>query len=47
MLTLYSYSGFNVDLGLVGNQYGAATSVVYSTYVIFEPICTLLQEAMR
>jgi hypothetical protein len=42
LLVLTLYSGFNVDLGLVGNQYGAATSVVYSTYVIFEPICTSL-----
>jgi hypothetical protein len=25
-------AGLSTDLGLVGNQYGAAVSVVYSTY---------------
>ncbi|KAK8864132.1 hypothetical protein IAR55_001378 [Kwoniella newhampshirensis] len=33
---------FTHDLGLVGNQFGAATSVVYATYVVFEPIWTTL-----
>ncbi|WVQ73705.1 hypothetical protein IAR50_003285 [Cryptococcus sp. DSM 104548] len=33
---------FSTDLGLVGNQYGAAVSVVYATYVIFEPIFGVL-----
>lgn len=27
-------TGFSDDLGLVGNQYGAAVSVVYATYVV-------------
>ncbi|ORY78469.1 major facilitator superfamily domain-containing protein [Leucosporidium creatinivorum] len=31
-------AGLSTDLGLVGNQYGAAVSVVYSTYVAFEPV---------
>jgi len=35
-------TGFSKDLGLVGNQYGAAVSVVYATYVVFEPIWTVL-----
>ncbi|WWD18844.1 hypothetical protein CI109_103299 [Kwoniella shandongensis] len=33
---------FTQDLGLVGNQFGAATSVVYATYVVFEPVWTTL-----
>lgn len=28
-----------MDLGLKDNQYGAAVSIVYATYVVFEPIC--------
>ncbi|KAL7418642.1 High-affinity nicotinic acid transporter [Cryptotrichosporon argae] len=35
-------TGFSTDLGLVGNQFGAATSVVYATYVIFEPVYAVL-----
>ncbi|EIW70115.1 hypothetical protein TREMEDRAFT_68492 [Tremella mesenterica DSM 1558] len=35
-------TGFSTDLGLVGNQYGAAVSVVYSTYVFFEPTASVL-----
>ncbi|WVQ82100.1 hypothetical protein IAT38_004228 [Cryptococcus sp. DSM 104549] len=35
-------TSFSTDLGLVGNQYGAAVSVVYATYVIFEPIFGVL-----
>ncbi|KAL7421072.1 High-affinity nicotinic acid transporter [Cryptotrichosporon argae] len=35
-------TGYKVDLGLVGNQYGACVSVVYATYVIFEPIYSIL-----
>ncbi|WWD08279.1 hypothetical protein V865_006390 [Kwoniella europaea PYCC6329] len=31
-------TGFSTDLGLKGNEYGAAVSLVYATYVIFEPI---------
>jgi hypothetical protein len=30
---------FSKDLGLVGNQYGAAVSILYATYVTFEPVC--------
>ncbi|WVQ84260.1 hypothetical protein IAT38_006412 [Cryptococcus sp. DSM 104549] len=33
---------FSNDLGLVGNQFGAAVSVVYATYVVFEPVWTVL-----
>ncbi|KAE8445629.1 hypothetical protein EG329_013263 [Mollisiaceae sp. DMI_Dod_QoI] len=35
-------TGFSKDLHLVNNQYGAAVSIVYSTYVVFEPIWTIL-----
>lgn len=35
-------TGFSDDLGLVNNQYGAAVSVVYATYVLFEPVWVLL-----
>ncbi|WVQ73492.1 hypothetical protein IAR50_003064 [Cryptococcus sp. DSM 104548] len=35
-------TSFSTDLGLVGNQYGAAVSVVYATYVVFEPFWTVL-----
>ena len=27
------------DLGLVGNQFGTAVSVLYATYTTFEPVC--------
>jgi len=33
---------FSEDLGLTGNLYGAAVSVFYPTYVVFEPIWTCL-----
>ncbi|ORY35062.1 major facilitator superfamily domain-containing protein [Naematelia encephala] len=35
---------FNKDLGLVGNQFGAAVSVVYATYVVFEPVWAVLMK---
>lgn len=35
-------TSFESDLGLVGNQYGAAISIVFSTYIFFEPIWTVL-----
>lgn len=35
-------TGFSDDLGLVGNQYGAAVSVVYATYVVFEPFWNIM-----
>ncbi|WWC65504.1 uncharacterized protein I303_108122 [Kwoniella dejecticola CBS 10117] len=35
-------TGFSTDLGLINNQFGAAVAVVYSTYVIFEPIYSIL-----
>ncbi|KAK5725550.1 High-affinity nicotinic acid transporter [Elasticomyces elasticus] len=35
-------TGFSKDLGLVGNQYGAAVSVVYATYVLFEPFWNVM-----
>ncbi|KAF2100183.1 MFS general substrate transporter [Rhizodiscina lignyota] len=35
-------TGFSTDLGLVNNEYGAAVSVVYATYVVFEPFWTVL-----
>ncbi|KAK0469552.1 major facilitator superfamily domain-containing protein [Desarmillaria tabescens] len=35
-------AGMATDLHLVGNQYGAAVSVVYATYVIFEPVYAIL-----
>ncbi|KUJ14691.1 MFS general substrate transporter [Mollisia scopiformis] len=35
-------TGFSTDLRLVNNQYGAAVSIVYATYVVFEPIWTVL-----
>lgn len=35
-------AGMATDLHLVGNQYGAAVSVVYATYVIFEPVYAVL-----
>jgi MFS family permease len=35
-------TGFSTDLGLIDNQYGAAVSVVYSTYIIFEPVWNIL-----
>ncbi|KAF1990633.1 MFS general substrate transporter [Aulographum hederae CBS 113979] len=35
-------TGFSTDLHLVNNQYGAVVSLVYSTYVLFEPIWTVL-----
>ncbi|WRT68164.1 uncharacterized protein IL334_005139 [Kwoniella shivajii] len=31
-------AGLSTDLGLVGNQYGTAVSIVYATYVTFEPV---------
>ncbi|KAL8286275.1 hypothetical protein RQP46_004763 [Phenoliferia psychrophenolica] len=31
-------AGLSVDLGLKGNQYGTIVSVVYATYVVFEPV---------
>ena len=35
-------TGFSTDLGLVDNQFGAAVSVVYSTYIVFEPIWNVM-----
>jgi hypothetical protein len=35
-------TGFSKDLHLVSNEYGAAVSVVYATYVVFEPFWTVL-----
>ncbi|EMC95878.1 hypothetical protein BAUCODRAFT_109550 [Baudoinia panamericana UAMH 10762] len=35
-------TGFSTDLHLVNNQYGAAVSVVYATYVVFEPVYNIL-----
>ncbi|RDW89671.1 MFS general substrate transporter-52 [Coleophoma cylindrospora] len=35
-------TGFSKDLGLVKNQYGASVSIVYATYVIFEPLWSIL-----
>lgn len=35
-------TGFSKDLDLIGNEYGAAVSVVYATYVVFEPFWTVL-----
>lgn len=35
-------TGFSDDLNLVGNQYGAAVSVVYATYVVFEPFWNVM-----
>ncbi|KAK0480134.1 major facilitator superfamily domain-containing protein [Armillaria novae-zelandiae] len=35
-------AGMATDLHLVSNQYGAAVSVVYATYVIFEPVYAVL-----
>ncbi|RDW69978.1 hypothetical protein BP5796_08375 [Coleophoma crateriformis] len=35
-------TGFSKDLGLVNNQYGASVSIVYATYVIFEPLWSIL-----
>jgi MFS family permease len=35
-------TGFSTDLGLVNNEYGAAVSIVYATYVVFEPVWTVL-----
>jgi MFS family permease len=35
-------TGFSTDLGLVKNEYGAAVSIVYATYVVFEPVWTVL-----
>ncbi|KAK3075392.1 High-affinity nicotinic acid transporter [Teratosphaeriaceae sp. CCFEE 6253] len=35
-------TGFSKDLNLAGNQYGAAVSVVYATYVLFEPLWNIL-----
>ncbi|WWC65480.1 uncharacterized protein I303_108098 [Kwoniella dejecticola CBS 10117] len=31
-------AGMSVDLGLVGNQFGTCVSIVYATYVTFEPV---------
>ncbi|OXH22188.1 high-affinity nicotinic acid transporter [Cryptococcus neoformans] len=38
---------FSTDLGLVNNQFGAATSVVYATYVVFEPFWTVLLKIIK
>ncbi|KAK5131207.1 hypothetical protein LTR08_001232 [Meristemomyces frigidus] len=35
-------TGFSKDLNLVGNHYGAAVSVVYATYVVFEPFWNIM-----
>ncbi|KAI1778465.1 major facilitator superfamily domain-containing protein [Hypoxylon cercidicola] len=35
-------TSFEDDLGLVKNQYGLAVSIVYPTYIVFEPIWTVL-----
>jgi hypothetical protein len=32
-------AGLSKDLGLVNNQFGICVSVVYATYVTFEPVC--------
>ncbi|RFU30936.1 hypothetical protein B7463_g5423, partial [Scytalidium lignicola] len=37
-------TGFSQDLGLVNNEYGAAVSIVYATYVVFEPVWTVLMK---
>ncbi|KAK0435180.1 major facilitator superfamily domain-containing protein [Armillaria borealis] len=39
-------AGMDIDLGLVGNQYGAAVSVVYVTYVVFEPVYAVLLKVL-
>lgn len=37
-------AGLNTDIGLVGNQYGTAVSLLYATYVPFEgPVAVLLK----
>ncbi|CZR64272.1 uncharacterized protein PAC_14170 [Phialocephala subalpina] len=40
-------TGFSKDLHLVNNQYGAAVSVVYATYVVFEPFWTVLLKILK
>ncbi|KAF2112236.1 major facilitator superfamily domain-containing protein [Lophiotrema nucula] len=35
-------TSFSKDLNLVDNQYGAAVSVVYATYVVFEPFWNVM-----
>ncbi|XXH04237.1 hypothetical protein Hte_010651 [Hypoxylon texense] len=35
-------TSFEDDLGLTGNQYGIAVSIVYPTYIVFEPIWTVI-----
>ncbi|KAK5115895.1 hypothetical protein LTR62_000351 [Meristemomyces frigidus] len=37
---------FSKDLRLVGNQFGAAVSVVYATYVVFEPVWNILLKVL-
>lgn len=32
-------AGMSQSLGLVGNQFGTAVSVLYATYTTFEPVC--------
>ncbi|KAF8857021.1 MFS general substrate transporter [Acephala macrosclerotiorum] len=40
-------TGFSKDLHLINNQYGAAVSIVYSTYVVFEPFWTVMLKILK